>query len=174
MRKVLIIDTSVLCVYLGIPKMESCGKNSNYWDRDKIRRKLEEEEDNQTVFILPLAAVIETGNHITQIKSENHESSPYNMAMELTKIMVQAADEASPWVAFGEQSSLWEGDGLKKLASEWQLVVSQRISLGDTTIKILADYYCDEKGFQVEIMTGDDQLKSYERTPKITRRRRSG
>jgi len=73
MRKVLIIDTSVLCVYLGIPKMESCGKNSNYWDRDKIRRKLEEEEENQTVFILPLAAVIETGNHITQIKSENHE-----------------------------------------------------------------------------------------------------
>jgi len=97
-----------------------------------------------TVFILPLAAVIETGNHITQIKSENYESSPYNMAMELTKIMVQAADEASPWVAFGEQSSLWEGEGLKKLASEWQSVVSQRISLGDTTIKILAEYYCDE------------------------------
>ncbi len=68
----------------------------------------------------------------------------------------------------------WEGDGLKKLGSEWESVVSQRISLGDTTIKILADYYCDEKGFQVEIMTGDDQLKSYERTPKITQRRRSG
>lgn len=79
--KALILDTSVLCVYLQIPFMEECGKDSNYWNY-------------------------------------------------------------------------------------------QKIALGDITIKRLAQYYA-QKGFRVEILTGDAGLKSYEPPPpaKIPKRR---
>ena len=117
--KALILDTSVLCVYLQIPFMEECGTNSNHWNYRKISQKLEDEEAKETVFVLPLAAVIETGNHITQISG----SKRYEIAQKLTRIMQSAADEMSPWVAFSQQIELWSGEGLKTLATDWQGLV---------------------------------------------------
>lgn len=85
-----------------------------------------------------------------------------------------AADETTPWAALAEQSVLWEAEGLKKLAAEWQTLVAQRTSLGDSTIKLLAEHYA-QKLYQVEIMTGDEGLKSYEPTLPVPRpKRRSG
>ncbi len=166
--KALILDTSVLCVYLQIPFMEECGTDSNYWNYRKISQKLEDEEAKETVFVLPLAAVIETGNHITQISG----SKRYEIAQKLTQIMQSAADEMSPWVAFSQQIELWSGEGLKALATDWQGLVNQKIALGDVTIKRLAQYYA-HKGFTVEILTGDAGLKAYEPQPpaRIPKRR---
>ncbi len=150
--------------------METCGAGSNQWDKESVTRKLENEISQKTVLVLPLATILETGNHITQARSQQ-----YALAQELAKIMMAAADETTPWAAFAEQSVLWEAEGLKKLATEWQTLVSQRTSLGDATIKVLAEHYV-QKLYQVEIMTGDEGLKSYEPTPPDPRprRRRSG
>ena len=156
MRKVLIIDTSVLCVWLRIPDMETCGSSRLYWDKEKVDQKLDAEIQQNTVLVLPLATVLETGNHIVQARSKQYE-----LAQELAKIMRAAADETSPWAAFAEQAVLWEAEGLKNLADEWQKIVPQKTSLGDATIKMLAEHYA-KKGYQVEIMTGDQGLKSYE------------
>ena len=47
------------------------------------------------------------------------------------------------------------------------------MALGDATIKQIADYY-NKLGNQVEILTGDESLKSYQplEPPLIPRRRR--
>ncbi|NEP43689.1 MAG: hypothetical protein F6K35_32480, partial [Okeania sp. SIO2H7] len=70
MKKVLIIDTSILCVYfcvyLGVPGKETCGSEGNKWDKVKVYEILEKEEKAKTIFVLPLAVIIETGNHIAQ------------------------------------------------------------------------------------------------------------
>ncbi|MEQ9481365.1 hypothetical protein [Coleofasciculus sp. F4-SAH-05] len=166
MKKVLIIDTSVLCVWLEIPGMETCGSGSLYWDKEKVDQKLETEIQHNTVLVLPLATVLETGNHITQARSK-----PYELAQKLAEIMRKAADETTPWAAFAEQAELWEAEGLKNLADEWQQVVPQKTSLGDATMKMLAEHY-DRKGYQVEIMTGDEGLKSYEPIPPVPRPKR--
>ena len=170
MRKVLIIDTSILGVYLGVPGKDTCGSDKNQWDKKRVDDLLKKEEKESTTFVLPLAAIVETGNHIAQASSKRYE-----MAQALAEIMAKAADEKTPWAAFTDQSILWEAEGLKKLAVEWPNLAVQKISIGDATIKTVAEYYA-KIGFQVEILTGDDGLRAYQPTTPVPmpRRRRSG
>lgn len=114
-----------------------------------------------------MAAIIETGNHISQAKLKRYE-----MAQALADLMVKAADATTPWAAFTEQSEFWDAEGLKKLAAEWSKLAVQQISIGDATIKTVAEYYA-KSGFLVEILTGDEGLKAYQpSTPPPTPRRR--
>lgn len=50
MSKVLIIDSSILCVYLQILKFTSCGPDQDQWTYERIKEKLEEEKKNDTSF----------------------------------------------------------------------------------------------------------------------------
>ncbi|NEQ72580.1 MAG: hypothetical protein F6K23_05550 [Okeania sp. SIO2C9] len=167
MKKVLIIDTSILCVYLGIPGKETCGSEDNKWDKVKVYEILEKEEKAKTIFVLPLATIIETGNHIAQANSKRYE-----IAKELGNLMKLTADNQTPWAAFIEQSKLWDTENLKDLADEFPNFASQGLALGDATIKRIVDYYF-ESGADVEIFTGDKSLKSYEPPkPELIPRRR--
>lgn len=86
--------------------------------------------------------------------------------------MELAADQKTPWAAFTDQSILWEAEELKKLAKEWAPLAAQGISIGDATIKTVAEHYV-KLGFYVEILTGDAGLKSYEpAAPPISNRSR--
>lgn len=158
MTKVLIIDTSIFCVWLEVPGKTTCGSANDFWDKARVDRLLEAEIQSGTDLILPLAAIIETGNHIAQASSRRYE-----MAQALAKIVIDAANSQTPWGAFTAQSHLWTSDNLQRLATEWstQLAI-QEVSMGDATIKILAEYYADLPGCRVEIFTGDSGLKAYE------------
>ncbi|HYX16161.1 MAG TPA: hypothetical protein VE944_17685 [Nostoc sp.] len=72
MRKVLLIDTSLLCVWLQVPGRETAGNNEG--DFERVNQKIQAEIDTLTTLVLPLAAVIETGNHIAQAKTANSET----------------------------------------------------------------------------------------------------
>lgn len=156
-KKVLIMDTSILCVWLGVRWMEDCGGAGNKWTFDDVNEKIELEIAAGTTFVLPLASIIETGNHIAQLKKGPRK--PY--ADKLVDIIIQSADNESPWAAFTEQSGLWNAESLKTLAATWGANVENRHSLGDASIVNVANYYCD-LGFEVEIFTGDSGLKAYE------------
>jgi hypothetical protein len=130
--------------------------------------------------VLPLATLIETGNHIAQVKAPNAQQR-YPLAKKLAEILIKALDEESPWAAFVEQSVLWEEDTLKALAKEWPPLAAQAnvkkdkggLSMGDVTIKRVAEYYA-KMGNHVEILTGDEGLKSYQASlPKPPRRRKN-
>jgi len=168
MKKVLIIDTSILCVWLDVPDMNNCGPDNDKWDRDKVQEKIAEEQENNATFVLPLATIIETGNHISQAAHSRKDR-----ADALADLMKKSADQQTPWAAFSEQSTLWTSQKLKALADSWPELAASKLSIGDATIKDVADYYA-QMGFMVEILTGDQGLKSYEpaQPVEIPRRRK--
>jgi len=75
--------------------------------------------------------------------------------------MRKSADQQTPWAAFSDQSILWSSEKLKQLADSWPNQAAQKLSLGDATIKDVAEYYA-QIGCAVEILTGDQGLKAYE------------
>ena len=170
MRKAIIIDTSLFCVWLQVPGMEICGSDDNRWDFDRVNKLIEEKKTKGATLVLPIATLVETGNHIAQARIKRYET-----AQALAKIMTDAADETSPWAAFGAQFVLWNSEELKKLATQWPNLAAEQTSMGDATIKIVGQFYA-EKGYQVEFLTADEQLKAQEPSPpaKTQKKRRSG
>jgi len=167
-RKVLIIDTSVLCCWLQVPGKEEAGPADDRWDHARIKHLLDAERLEKSTFVLPIATLIETGNHIAQAPKLRHEC-----ATALADHLRAAADAATPWAAFTEQSKLWDPDNLRTLAANWPVLAAGGTSIGDATIKDVAEYYASA-GFSVEILTGDQGLKAYEPIkPALIPRRRS-
>ncbi|WP_339011081.1 hypothetical protein [Aeromonas popoffii] len=158
MRKVLIIDTSVLCVWLQVPGMLDCGPLRDKWTHERIVEKIEASRAEGALLVLPLATIIETGNHITR------HANCYNTALKLSDKIRECANGDSPWAAFVEQSELWTTERLILLADGWPDLAARAISIGDATIKDVASYYLD-MGRHVEILTGDQGLQ--EESPEI-------
>lgn len=170
MKKVLIIDTSILCVWLQVSGMESCGPDDDRWTYGRVSQKITEEQAKGTTFILPVATIIETGNHIAHANGNR-----YSMAERLADKIIDATNANSPWAAFTEQKDLWNEEGLASLAARWKKTAPAGQSLGDASIVDVANYYA-KIGFDVEILTGDAWLKAYQPQPKpqvrIPRRRK--
>jgi hypothetical protein len=166
-RRVLILDTSVLCCWLQIPGREEAGPEDDRWDYERVNQVLDEEKQRGSIFVLPLATVIETGNHVAQAPAFRYER-----ASELGKCLRDAASAETPWAAFIEQSPLWTPDNLRLLANSWPQLAAGGITLADATIKDVAEYYA-RGGYQVQILTSDQGLKSYEprRAVLVPRRR---
>ena len=167
-KKDLIFDTSVLCVWLKVPNKETSGPEGNTFTYDVVDAKIEEEKKKGTTFVLPVASIIETGNHIAHSPGDRHA-----VGHAFADIIAATADQISPWAAFTEQSELWKKENLKVLAERWRERVISGQSLGDASIVDVANYYASA-GFAVEIFTGDQGLKAYEppTLPVIPRRRR--
>jgi len=168
-RKILIIDTSILNCWLKIPGKETCGPSNDQWTFERVKTLLEDEKINKSTFVLPIATLIETGNHIAHLLRNQFE-----FATELTKILKASLAEEEPWAAFNHQSELWSNDKLTKLSDEWPTLATQGLGIGDATIKDVAEYYASTGSFEVQILTGDQGLKAYEPAapPPIPRRRR--
>jgi hypothetical protein len=164
----LVIDTSILCVWLDVPNKTTCGPDHDRWDRPRVDQKIRGEEQAGTTFVLPLASIIETGNHVAQAPHSRKER-----ADALADLMRKSADQKTPWAAFAHQTAPWSSARLKSLADNWPALAARCLSLGDATIKDVAEYYA-QMGYRVEILTGDQGLKAYEPAapPEIPRRRR--
>ena len=167
-KRVLILDTSVLCCWLQVTGKDEAGPVDDRWNHERIRALLEEERAKHSTFVLPIATLIETGNHIAQASG-----SRFECATNLAGYLREAADARSPWAAFTDQSPLWQPKGLRVLAENWPPLARGGMSIGDATIKDVAEYYA-KAGYFVEILTGDAGLKAYEPVQPVTvpRRRR--
>jgi hypothetical protein len=166
-KKVLILDTSVLCCWLQVPGKEHAGPDHDKWDYQRISSLLDREEKDGSTFVLPMASLIETGNHIAQCAQHRYET-----ARKLAQYLIHSTDGTSPWAAFTEQAVLWGMENLRRIAQTWPSLAAQRLTIGDATIKDVAEYYA-RAGYLVEILTGDNGLKAYQpATPLVPPRRR--
>lgn len=158
-KKVLIIDTCLACVWLRVPGMEVAGSDNDRWDYERVKEKLDFETQKGTLLVLPIASIIETGNHITQIKVRNRISYIQNLG----DIIKRSIDGTTPWIAYSNQNKLWEGTHLKDVVDRWISLNKDHAkhSLGDVSILDVTTAYM-EAGFDVEILTADELLKSYE------------
>lgn len=146
--------------------MDDAGPDNDKWNYERVSNKITEEINKKTILVLPMATLIETGNHIAQANGER-----YAIAQDLANIIKKVANEEEPWAAFTAQAELWNEKNLIQLANDWPILAVQKLSIGDTTIKNVAKYYSDA-GYQVEILTADQGLKSYEPTVMNTIPRR--
>src|SRR6218665_1792417 len=151
-NRVVVLDTTVLCCLLRVPGKDEAGPVEDRWDHDRIRSLLDQEKQAGSTFVLPLASIIETGNHIA-----NAPGDRYKISQTFCDYLRAAANSESPWAAFGDQQDLWSGDGLTRLADTWPALAATGLSIGDTTIKDVADYYA-RSGAYVQILTGDQGL----------------
>lgn len=163
---VLVLDTSVLCCWLQVPGKETAGPAADLWDHERIDALLKAEEAQGSTFVLPIATLIETGNHIAQCTGDR-----FALATKLGQHLAAAADSKSPWAAFSEQSVLWDAEALRSLATEWPPLAAGSTSIGDATIKAVAEYYAAAR-FQVQILTADEGLKAYEPAAPVLQPRR--
>lgn len=159
----------MLCVLLEVPGKCSCGEKNDLWNRERLEKYLRIRKRQKTTFVLPLAVIIETGNHICHATDRRYET-----ARRLSKIIHKAVDQESPWALFAKHSELWNDESLKKLAEEWPDYAKIGLSISDCSIKDIAEHY-SLSGCEVEILTGDKGLKSYQPVvvPKKPRRRSS-
>ncbi|WP_213955280.1 MULTISPECIES: hypothetical protein [unclassified Variovorax] len=164
--RVLVLDTSVLCCWLRVPGKDTAGPAADLWDHARIDALLKAEEAQGSTFVLPIATLIETGNHIAQCTGDR-----FALASKLGQHLAAAADSKSPWAAFSEQSVLWDTDALRSLANDWPPLAAASMSIGDATIKAVAEYYATAR-FHVQILTADEGLKAYEPTKPIVQPRR--
>ncbi|MFN7835797.1 MAG: hypothetical protein ACK5NY_08450 [Burkholderiaceae bacterium] len=167
-KRVLILDTSVLCCWLKVPGKDEAGPVNDRWDHARIDALLEQERLKKSTFVLPIATLIETGNHIAQAPSHRFER-----ASDLASYLREAAEAKSPWAAFTDQSQLWGTANLRALADSWPQLANGCLSIGDATIKDVAEFYA-KAGYFVEILTGDAGLKAYQPAKPVAlpRRRR--
>jgi hypothetical protein len=167
MNKVL-LDTSVMCCLLKVQGKDTAGPLDDRWDHDRISALVEKETRQGSTLVLPLASLIETGNHISQAPANR-----FAAATELAGHLASSINSESPWAAFTDQADLWGADKLANLANEWPALAAGGLSIGDATIKQVAEWYATA-GFEVEIVTGDAGLKSYEplKPPALPRSRR--
>lgn len=155
--KVLIIDTSILLVMLQVPYRKECGADGNHWDAAGVNDKIKQEQDLGTCFVLPLATIIETGNHIAHIQGDK-----YKYVKDFSDLVEKTIDNENPWIAFSKQSELLQGESLRQLLNRWRnSAIEEAQSLGDASIADVANYFL-RAGRKVEIFTGDGGLKNYE------------
>jgi hypothetical protein len=168
-KRVLILDTSVLCCWLKVPGKDEAGPVEDRWNFKRIDDLLKSETTSGSTFVLPIATLIETGNHIAQANDDHR----YERAQALALHLRGTADEQSPWAAFTDQSTLWQPDRLRELADTWPALAAARISIGDATIKNVAEHYA-RASYNVEILTGDEGLKAYQPQMRTAVPRRRG
>ncbi|MGE0419277.1 MAG: hypothetical protein AB7O80_20930 [Acetobacteraceae bacterium] len=164
----LIFDTSILCCLLRVPGKDTAGPGHDHWDFERINHLIEKEIAAGSTFVLPLASIIETGNHISQTRGDR-----FSLAVSLADLIRKTAEANTPWAAFSDQADLWSKDQLNRLGEAWPKLAAAGLSIGDATIRDVAEYYA-RGGYHVEIVTGDAGLKAYEPAapPPVPRRRR--
>ena len=135
-----------------------------YRDCVEIERKIAE----NAILVLPLASLIETGNHIAHAADRR-----YQTANSFAQLIRAAAVGNEPWAPFTGQDPCWTEEALVELADNWPNLAAAEQSIGDYTIKEVAEHYAST-GCSVEILTGDDGLRAYTPTSEVLvpRRRR--
>ena len=150
MKKIIVIDTSILCVWLEVYGMETCGPDDDRWTLERVKEKIQEEMDNGSTLVLPLATIIETGNHISQSRGDR-----YQEAERFKEVLLKSIDNEEPWAAFSEQADLWTDEVLREIGNGWPENAAQGRSIGDLSIQGVAEYYAKMNRYDVEIFTGD-------------------
>lgn len=161
-KKVLILDTSILCVWLKLPGMDAIEKKGEpKIGQTEVLKKINKEIADKTRIVLPLAVVIECGNHITQIKKG--DSTKY--IKQFADFIMKSIDGTEPWDVFSNQTVLFSKENFKALVSRWKELSQSGISMGDASIIQVAEFY-NSLGYTAEIYTGDTGLKSYQPAPQ--------
>jgi hypothetical protein len=154
---VVFIDTSVLCNLLRVP-----GK-AQY--QEVVREDHRRRSVAGDTFVLPMATIVETGNHIEQLP-ESLGDERRRCADSLTEILRLVAKGTEPWVLVEMEWNLallrQFCDGGESTPTFTEVATQGALGGGDLTILIERDRYARSvKGQAVEIWTYDQTLAAW-------------
>lgn len=152
-RLVSFVDTSVLCNLLAVPHMDQ--------DRKSVLAELIARRKSHDL-ILPVTAVIETGNHIAQIADGRLRRS---CAERFSEVLRMVVERKAPWTlnrVEWDEAHLLDLIGGAGTGSTLVELASQHLGCGDLSILAERNRYLERtSGTTAEIWTLDGQLASY-------------
>lgn len=152
------IDTSVLVELLNVP-----GMNANYTE---LKEEYELLEQNGDTFVLPVAVLVETGNHIAHIPDGTLRR---DIALKFVNLVEKAISTEDNWNVMPEISE----DVLREILANFPDHASSEIGFGDVSIiEQFEDYWqnCQPIG-EMRIWSLDDHLSAYQKTGGLSRRK---
>ncbi len=149
------VDTSVLCDLLKVP-----GKCQRH---EEVRAELQRQHEAGVQLVLPIASIIETGNHIAQAGDGHGRHASAKAFVELLRL---TAEGGAPWVL---HSVAWDRrmlallcDGPGEIGTFVEMAGTGVLGAGD--IAILAErelYAMRTAGVDVRVWTHDERLAAY-------------
>lgn len=154
------IDTSIMCNLLEIP-----GKCS---DKEKVKQEWKAVLDRKETLILPLATIVETGNHIAHI-ADGHVRR--TIAMKFKEYLTKTAESKAPWTLYG---NALDEEEIKYIAENMESYILSQVGIGDMTIIYAYQKYLEDSLAigTVMIWSMDDHLAAYRQDNVSMQRRR--
>lgn len=153
MSEIVVIDTSVFLNVLDVP-----GFNQ---DRDSVLRELERLINRNATLLLPMAAVVETGNHIAQIAAGWLRRS---FAERFCEQVGAAITGDAPWQAM----RVPDRETFASWLVEFPDAATRRLGIGDLSIIKDWEETCGlHQSRRVRIWSNDLHLSGYDRAALI-------
>ena len=151
-RRVVVIDTSVVCRLIGIDGEE---------ESRSILEEMEERRKRGEQFMLPTTALIEAGNRIAQAPGRRRE-----MAEKLVRVIEAAKVQTPPWVI---PATRWDEQHLEALVAGdstgqklVDLLAAGSLGTGDVALLVERDEFKRRVAhIEVGIWTLDDELRAH-------------
>lgn len=162
-RRVWFIDTSVLDHLVPVPGWSKPGSD----ERHQIQTLMKDRTKAGDTFVLPITAIIETGNHICQVRDGGQRRQA---AEKMGVILRLVVDGKAPWVLDEVQ---WDQAFLQQFLDggstgppwvDLAALGKDGLGGGDLTLVVERDQYCARTGLsleQVRIWTLDKALGAY-------------
>ena len=152
-QEVIFIDTSILCNIVPVPGFDQ--------HQEKVRAEMKEYVKKKAKFILPITAVIETGNHIAQLPNGDKRRES---AERFSEILCLVVEHKAPWSLVDVE---WREDFLSDLLegadTEESLVdlAKRGVGLGDLCILTERMRYERRTQLRATIWTHDKALAAH-------------
>jgi len=154
MSTVTLVDTSVLCELLQVPG--KCDPTKTASVAAEMDRRAEAGER----FVIPVTAVIETGNHIAQCDGDR-----YRVAGRLVRLLRLAIGGEAPWLILETQlgaqfiTSLCDGDST---GMPLETLAAARVGAGDVAVLVERDQWLAASAFSIaRVWTFDAGLAAH-------------
>lgn len=152
MKEIHLIDTSVFCGILRVPKMGS--EEEQQAARAELKRLAARPG---TSLLLPVATIYETGNHIAHAPNNRR-----SVAQQFAAFVKASLTNQAPWTLTPLPDHAQMGNWLTEFPDQ----AEAQISLGDLSIIKTYEEQCAlHPTYRVRIWTIDKHLSSYDRVP---------
>ena len=146
---VVLLDTSVFCNVLRVPGRDQ--------EADSVMEKLTRLIRENATLLLPLAVVLETGNHVARVGRRD-------VAERFAQAVRAALEGGAPWIP----TPLVTGDELRKWLDAFPDEAARGVSLVDLSIIREWERQCAlNRGRRVAIWSLDQHLQGYDRAPEL-------
>ena len=151
MANIVIVDTSILLNLLDVPF-----KNDQ---QPEVVEQLNDHIRNGDLLFLPIATVLETGNHVAQNGDGNQRRQ---CALRLVETVRTAVTDSIPWAL----APLPDSETLVSWLDDFPRSAMRGVGIGDHSIVKAWERTCDEfPGARVSVWSLDGDLQGYDRIP---------